>query len=318
MSLIKCEECGKEISDKAGSCPNCGCPVNLLRDEKQGLENQNNNTMINSNHQELVSYAKELLGKNNSDNVVINELMHNYKELDYDTACNIVKESKLTNIDEQVIDNSNKLNFNEDTEQFDDILIIKDALKFCGKKLVNTRNVDKIKEYIIDKYKLDEDQALNLAQKVSVESQRIAFKYAGITFIFVLILFVILGILDSDSSSSNYANQAQKEVRNILSSGIIFGYTSYVVGEVYHVSCVDYEQDGRGRHLIQCTAEYYPKRNNGLTALDSRRAETIYGIGMKLSNGIDINYKYLYVGLEEFKKENCWNQDKSMKLSCHN
>ena len=27
MSLINCQECGKEISDKATSCPNCGCPV---------------------------------------------------------------------------------------------------------------------------------------------------------------------------------------------------------------------------------------------------------------------------------------------------
>ena len=26
MSLIKCPECGKEISEKASSCPNCGCP----------------------------------------------------------------------------------------------------------------------------------------------------------------------------------------------------------------------------------------------------------------------------------------------------
>ena len=26
MALIKCPECGKEISDKAASCPNCGCP----------------------------------------------------------------------------------------------------------------------------------------------------------------------------------------------------------------------------------------------------------------------------------------------------
>ncbi len=26
MALIKCPECGKEISDKAISCPNCGCP----------------------------------------------------------------------------------------------------------------------------------------------------------------------------------------------------------------------------------------------------------------------------------------------------
>ena len=27
MALIKCPECGKEISDKATSCPNCGAPV---------------------------------------------------------------------------------------------------------------------------------------------------------------------------------------------------------------------------------------------------------------------------------------------------
>lgn len=27
MSLIKCPECGKEISDKASVCPNCGCPA---------------------------------------------------------------------------------------------------------------------------------------------------------------------------------------------------------------------------------------------------------------------------------------------------
>lgn len=27
MALIKCSECGKEISDKAAACPNCGCPL---------------------------------------------------------------------------------------------------------------------------------------------------------------------------------------------------------------------------------------------------------------------------------------------------
>ncbi len=27
MALIKCVECGKEISDKAASCPNCGIPI---------------------------------------------------------------------------------------------------------------------------------------------------------------------------------------------------------------------------------------------------------------------------------------------------
>ena len=27
MALIKCPECGKEVSSKAKVCPNCGCPV---------------------------------------------------------------------------------------------------------------------------------------------------------------------------------------------------------------------------------------------------------------------------------------------------
>lgn len=29
MALIKCEDCTKEISDKALSCPNCGCPIKV-------------------------------------------------------------------------------------------------------------------------------------------------------------------------------------------------------------------------------------------------------------------------------------------------
>jgi len=29
MALINCPECKKEISDKAQSCPNCGCPINI-------------------------------------------------------------------------------------------------------------------------------------------------------------------------------------------------------------------------------------------------------------------------------------------------
>lgn len=31
MALIKCTECGREISDKALACPNCGCPVEKER-----------------------------------------------------------------------------------------------------------------------------------------------------------------------------------------------------------------------------------------------------------------------------------------------
>jgi len=34
MALGKCKECGKEISDQAVSCPNCGAPLPGLSDEK--------------------------------------------------------------------------------------------------------------------------------------------------------------------------------------------------------------------------------------------------------------------------------------------
>lgn len=30
MALIKCSECGKDISDKASVCPNCGCHYRKL------------------------------------------------------------------------------------------------------------------------------------------------------------------------------------------------------------------------------------------------------------------------------------------------
>lgn len=34
MALIKCAECGKEISDKAPSCPSCGNPINNKLQQK--------------------------------------------------------------------------------------------------------------------------------------------------------------------------------------------------------------------------------------------------------------------------------------------
>ncbi len=33
MAMIKCPECGKEISDKATTCPNCGAPINTAAQE---------------------------------------------------------------------------------------------------------------------------------------------------------------------------------------------------------------------------------------------------------------------------------------------
>lgn len=31
MAMINCDECGKAISDKAGVCPNCGYPIQAIR-----------------------------------------------------------------------------------------------------------------------------------------------------------------------------------------------------------------------------------------------------------------------------------------------
>lgn len=36
MALIKCNECGKEISDKAQTCPHCGNPIHPVIIEKTG------------------------------------------------------------------------------------------------------------------------------------------------------------------------------------------------------------------------------------------------------------------------------------------
>lgn len=38
MALIKCSECGKEISDKADNCPNCGCPVDKVQDMSERID----------------------------------------------------------------------------------------------------------------------------------------------------------------------------------------------------------------------------------------------------------------------------------------
>ncbi len=44
MAMIKCTECGREMSDKAASCPNCGCPIEEIiarLEEKKAFGNNN-------------------------------------------------------------------------------------------------------------------------------------------------------------------------------------------------------------------------------------------------------------------------------------
>ncbi len=67
MALITCRECGKEISDMAESCPNCGYPMKSKPPYYLDIE-VNYDTNLNEwyydtkNHRE-VSYAEYALSK---------------------------------------------------------------------------------------------------------------------------------------------------------------------------------------------------------------------------------------------------------------
>ncbi len=38
MAMIKCPECGKNLSDKAAACPNCGCPIEDIKERIHEIE----------------------------------------------------------------------------------------------------------------------------------------------------------------------------------------------------------------------------------------------------------------------------------------
>lgn len=56
MALINCTECGKEISDKASSCPNCGCP---LESNENASKEQNPHTEVDTS--KTITNDKELI-----------------------------------------------------------------------------------------------------------------------------------------------------------------------------------------------------------------------------------------------------------------
>lgn len=61
MALIKCADCGKEISDKAKSCPNCGCPV-VVEDsiEKLTIVNAGKKGVVNNTEKNIPVNTKTI------------------------------------------------------------------------------------------------------------------------------------------------------------------------------------------------------------------------------------------------------------------
>ena len=62
MAMIKCPECGKDISDKAAACPHCGNPIASLFEKKN--ENKENDDEI----QRYLALARRAKEENNGEN----------------------------------------------------------------------------------------------------------------------------------------------------------------------------------------------------------------------------------------------------------
>ena len=58
--MIKCAECGKEFSDRANACPNCGCPIEYQAEKSIGGEYHAADKLAPSVIVEHLTIAKEL------------------------------------------------------------------------------------------------------------------------------------------------------------------------------------------------------------------------------------------------------------------
>lgn len=74
MALIVCSECGKEFSDKASNCPNCGCPIKFI------LNQRNHNLCEDTkepNYSNFDDSKKEIMiqGNNKNSKVILGSII---------------------------------------------------------------------------------------------------------------------------------------------------------------------------------------------------------------------------------------------------
>ena len=55
MALIKCPECGKQMSDMAGSCPHCGYTKNINQNNRKKIKSNNSKGKFNIKSNNLQS-----------------------------------------------------------------------------------------------------------------------------------------------------------------------------------------------------------------------------------------------------------------------
>ncbi|HCS74919.1 MAG TPA: hypothetical protein DIW17_13725 [Clostridiales bacterium] len=111
MAMIKCPECGKDISDKAESCPHCGCPNHEFNKSESEKININNNENKKSEEYAQESYQEKLKHEsttgvfgneylkcptcNSGDVIVDNDIPVTAKVFDYVTVGGVLPTRKV-------------------------------------------------------------------------------------------------------------------------------------------------------------------------------------------------------------------------------
>lgn len=72
MALMKCTECGKEISTRASSCPGCGCPVGVHNSKSQHID------FSKYSKEELFQKANDIQWKGGKDDLPLVAEMFEY------------------------------------------------------------------------------------------------------------------------------------------------------------------------------------------------------------------------------------------------
>lgn len=62
MALIKCPECGEEVSEKALACPKCGCPINQTESEPQKVVVDNIDQANDHTSRKLLGFLILIIG----------------------------------------------------------------------------------------------------------------------------------------------------------------------------------------------------------------------------------------------------------------
>lgn len=131
----------------------------------------------------------------------------------------------------------------------------------------------------------------------------------GVAVIVVPIMMFISWINKGNSPADTIAWDV-RQMDNVLGYG-----TRYVIGDLIGVTCNEEEDDGQGRYIVKCNVQYYPKRNNGAIATDSKMNDTIYAVFLRESDKVFYR-KYNSAMNDTFKQKSCWGEDKSKGLFC--